>query len=117
MHVQSIHHTHTHTHTHTQLEEKVKELQTQIAETQALKTDSAAQVSNYQDQLSSLQTLHTQCRDEAEEMRALLESKEGELSRMLTVLQVAAAQIAALDGRDGAQSPAAVSEEVSWCTV
>ncbi len=109
-------HTHplTHTHTHTQLGEKLTELQDQIALTQTLKADNASQAGDYQKRLAALQGLQTQCREEADELHSLLASREGELSRMITALKVAAAQIAALDGKGGATTPTAVSEEVSY---
>ena len=73
------------------------------------------QASSYEQQLESLQSLYAQCQEEAGKVRAILEAKEAELSRMLTSLQVAAAQISALHSRDeeGPRSPGRVSEEVS----
>ncbi len=90
----------------------MKELQDQITLTQSLKTDNASQVEDYHKRLAALQGLQTQCREEADELHTLLETKEGELSRMLTTLKVAAAQIAALDEKGGVTTHTAVSEEV-----
>ncbi len=92
----------------------MQELQTQIAETQTLKSEGAACVSDYQSQLAAIQELHVSCKNEADEMRQLLESREGELSKMISSLQIAAAQIAALDGRE--RSPSEVDNEVRICS-
>ncbi len=94
----------------------MKELQSQISLTQSLKADNALQASDYQTRLATLQTLQSQCREEAGELRLLLETKERELSRLLTSLKVAAAQIAALDGQSGTRSPSLVSQEVCLLT-
>ena len=98
-----------------QLASKVADLQTQISAAKQVQKETATHASSYEQQLESLQTLYSQCQEEAGKLRALLEAKEAELSHMLTSLQVAAAQISALHPRDeeGAISPGKVNEEVS----
>lgn len=90
----------------------MKQLQTQIAQTQSLKADNVTQANDYQSRLRALQELQAQCSEKASELQSLLAAREAELSRTLTALKVAAAQIAALDGRDRARSPSALSQEV-----
>ena len=76
-----------------QLVDRVAELQAQVASARQERAEAEHHMSDHQVQLESLQRLHAQCQEEAEKLRAVLESKEEELSRMLTTLQVAAAQV------------------------
>ena len=47
----------------------------------------------YKTNLENVQQLHFKCREEAGKLRAVLLSKETELSRMLMTLQVTAGQV------------------------
>ena len=76
-----------------QLADHVAELQAQVASAKQEKEEVEHHVSDHGAQLEALQRLHAQCREEAEKLKAVLESKEEELSRMLTALQVASAQV------------------------
>ena len=76
-----------------QLVDCVAELQAQVASARQERAEAEHHLSDHQVQLETLQRLHAQCQEEAEKLRAVLESKEEELSRMLTMLQVAAAQV------------------------
>ena len=76
-----------------QLVDCVAELQAQVASAKQERAEAEHHLSDHQVQLETLQRLHAQCQEEAEKLRAVLESKEEELSRMLTMLQVAAAQV------------------------
>ena len=73
--------------------DKVAELQSQIAATQKERKRAEQLTSTYDGQVKKLQELHCQCQEEAGKMKALLETKEAELSRMLTALQISAAQV------------------------
>lgn len=98
-----------------QLVAKVTDLQAQISEAKQVGGTTATRASDYEKQLSSLQALHDQCRADAESLHTLLDAKETELSRMMTTLQVAAAQISALNqpkGDDETRPLPCVSEEV-----
>jgi len=64
-----------------------------VASAKQEKEEAEHHVSDHGEQLEALQRLHAQCQEEAEKLKAVLESKEEELSRMLTALQVAAAQV------------------------
>ena len=76
-----------------QLVDRVAELQAQVASARQERAEAEHHMSDHQVQLETLQRLHAQCQEEAEKLRAVLESKEEELSRILTTLQVAAAQV------------------------
>ena len=78
-----------------QLVDRVAELQAQVASARQERAKAEHHMSDHQVQLETLQQLHAQCQEEAEKLRAVLESKEEELSRMLTTLQVASAQVCA----------------------
>ena len=66
----------------TQCEDMVVELQCQVKLAQQYKTN-----------LDDVRLLHSNCHEEAGHMRSELISKETDLARMLTALQVAAAEV------------------------
>ena len=76
-----------------ELADKVSELQQQIAAAREERNRAEELTSNYDGQLSKLKEMHCQCQEEAGKLRAVLEAKEEELSRMLTALQVSSAQV------------------------
>lgn len=76
-----------------ELVKKVSELQQQIATTQQERKRAEQLTSSYDGQMKKLKELHCQCQEEAGKLKALLETKEAELSRMLTALQISAAQV------------------------
>ena len=76
-----------------ELADKVSELQQQIATTQQERKRAEQLTSSYDGQVKKLKDLHCQCQEEAGKLKALLETKEAELSRMLTALQISAAQV------------------------
>lgn len=76
-----------------ELVKKVSELQQQIAATQQERKRAEQLTSSYDGQVKKLKELHCQCQEEAGKLKALLETKEAELSRMLTALQISAAQV------------------------
>ena len=76
-----------------QLAEKVFELQRQVTSAQQERKKAELLTSSHDDQLSRLKEMHCQCQEEAGKLRALLEAKEAELSRMMTALQVSSAQV------------------------
>ena len=76
-----------------ELEDKVSELQQQIAATQQERKRAEQLTSSYDGQVKKLKELHCHCQEEAGKLKALLETKEAELSRMLTALQISAAQV------------------------
>ncbi len=96
-----------------QLASRVAELQTQISNARLQKAEAERHVSRGELELETLRSLHSACEDTASKMKGLLDSKEMDLSRVLSALQVAAAQISAL-GRKGAgsRSPSTVTGEV-----
>ncbi len=96
-----------------QLASRVAELQAQIANARLQKAEAEGHASHSELELEALRSLHAGCEDTATKMKSLLDIKETELSRVLSALQVAAAQISAL-GRKGAgsRSPDTVTGEV-----
>jgi predicted secreted protein len=72
---------------------KVSELQQQIAATQQERKRAEQLTSSYDGQMKKLKELHCQCQEDAGKLKALLKTKEAELSRMLTALQISAAQV------------------------
>lgn len=96
-----------------QLASRVAELQAQISDIRLQKADVEGHASHSDLELESLRSLHASCAEAAMKMKGLLESKEKELSHVLSALQVASAQISAL-GRKGAGSrtPVTVTGEV-----
>lgn len=71
----------------------MSELQQQIVTTQQERKRAELLTSSYDGQVKKLKELHCQCQEEAGKLKALLETKEAELSRMLTALQISAAQV------------------------
>lgn len=76
-----------------QLSEHILELQSQIDSAKMERDGVDATAADYKNQLQTLSQLHSQCEGEAGKLRRLLESKEAQLSKMLTALQIAAAQV------------------------
>ena len=81
-----------------ELEDKVSELQQQIAATQQERKRAEQLTTSYDGQVKKLKELHCQCQEEAGKLKALLETKEAELSRMLTALHISAAQVGCVCG-------------------
>ena len=75
------------------LAEKVMELQGEISAARQERNKAEQVSSNYGDQLSKLKEMHGRCQEEAGKLRAVLEAKEADLSRMLTALQISSAQV------------------------
>ena len=98
-----------------QLSNQLAELQAQLSSATLQKDEAEKQASSNGLKLESLRTLHSSCEEGANKMRELLEMKETELSRVLSALQVAAAQISALGRKEvESRSPSTITGEVGW---
>ena len=76
-----------------QLSQKIGVLQSEIAAFRSTKSEAEKEASDYRLQLEAIQASHAHCLEEAGQLKELLEAKESDLSRMLTSLHIAAAQV------------------------